>query len=546
MPEPHTTDRSDFDAAAQPGADSTDAAASNGATPYARTGHEAVPPGFVDEDLYPDGSGADGGDAVDGRALPGGFDSELDVEEFDDPALEEGDGWSDEDADPDADDENEEGRRARRRRERQEAHDPNAVDELRRARDRQKALMVGVLASDETLEELRELLKTAEVEVVGEVIQRREAAHPNTYVGPGKVTEVKRLAKELGANVIVTDDELSARQERNLEDGLKLPVIDRTALILDIFAGHAHSAEGKLQVELAQLQYNMARMRGLWQHLDRLGDGGVGTRGPGETQIETDRRLARGRMSQLRRRLKDVSAHRDTMRAERNRTQLPSLALAGYTNAGKSTLLHAISGAEISTGDQLFHTLDPATRTARLNGRSYLVTDTVGFIRKLPHQLVDAFGATLVETKLADLILHVVDASEEDDMRWGTIKTVENVLDEIGAGERRKLLVLNKIDRLSEVERQGLRLAHPDAVQISAATGEGLEQLTEVIEAAFAETAQTMELLVPHQDGAVVAELYKLDDELVREDVAEGVRLTVRVPNQRAAKFEKYAVTPAG
>ncbi|MBJ7473069.1 MAG: GTPase HflX, partial [Solirubrobacteraceae bacterium] len=182
--------------------------------------------------------------------------------------------------------------------------------------------MVGVLFGDEDLTELGELLKTAEVEIVGEIVQRREAPHPNTYVGPGKVTEIKRLAKELGANVIVTDDELSARQERNLEEGLKLPVIDRTALILDIFAGHAHSAEGKLQVELAQLQYNMARMRGLWQHLDRLGDGGVGTRGPGETQIETDRRLARGRMSQLRRRLKDVSAHRDTMRAERNRTQL--------------------------------------------------------------------------------------------------------------------------------------------------------------------------------------------------------------------------------
>ncbi len=448
--------------------------------------------------------------------------------------------------DDDYDDDHEhEGARARKRRERADAHDPNAVEEIRADKAQQRALMVGVQVKDEDLLELSELLKTAGVEVVGQIVQRREGAHPNTYVGPGKVTEVKKLAKELGANVIVTDDELSARQERNLEEGLKMAVLDRTALILDIFASHAHSAEGKLQVELAQLQYNMARMRGLWQHLDRLGDGGVGTRGPGETQIETDRRLARGRMSQLRRRLVEVGAHRDTMRAERNRTELPSLALAGYTNAGKSTLLHAISGAEISTGDQLFHTLDPATRTARLNGRSYLVTDTVGFIRKLPHQLVDAFGATLVETKLADLVLHVIDASEEDEMRAGTIKTVENVLEEIGAGERPRLLVLNKIDRLSEADRRGLASIHPDAVQVSAVTGEGLEELTEAIEKAFESTARTLKLLIPHSQGAIVAELYKIDHELVREDVAEGVRLSVRVPNSRAAKYAKFEVGAA-
>jgi GTP-binding protein HflX len=454
--------------------------------------------------------------------------------------------WNDDEDDFDEDDEaDQEGIRARKRRERAEAYDPNAVDELRNARELQRALMVGVLFQDEDLTELAELLKTAGVEVVGQIVQRREDPHPNTYVGPGKVNEVKKLAKELGANVIVTDDELSARQERNLEDGLKMAVIDRTALILDIFAAHAHSAEGKLQVELAQLQYNMARMRGLWQHLDRLGDGGVGTRGPGETQIETDRRLARGRMAQLRKRLKDVGAHRDTMRAERTRAQLPSIALAGYTNAGKSTLLHALSGAEISTGDQLFHTLDPATRTAVLNGRSYLITDTVGFIRKLPHQLVDAFGATLVETKLADLVLHVIDASEEDEMRAGTIKTVDNVLEEIGAGERPRQLVLNKIDRLSEVERRGLEHLHPDAIQVSSVTGEGLDQLIEVIEQAFSATARTLHLLVPHGDGGVVAELYKVDHELVREDVPEGVRLTVRVPNQRAEKYARYEVDPA-
>lgn len=432
-----------------------------------------------------------------------------------------------------------------RRRRRGGDYDPNAIEELRSARDEQRALMVGVLEDESQLAELRELLNTAQVEIVGSLVQNREAPHPNSYLGPGKVVEVKRYAKELGANVVVTDDELSPRQERNLEKELGLPVIDRTALILDIFAGHAHSAEGKLQVELAQLQYNLARMRGLWTHLDRLGVGGVGTRGPGETQIETDRRLARDRISALRRRLKDVGDHRQTMRAERERAQLPALALAGYTNAGKSTLLHALSGAEISTGDQLFHTLDPATRTAKLGGRNYLITDTVGFIRKLPHQLVDAFGATLTETKLADLILHVVDASEEDEMRAGTIQTVDDVLEEIGAGERPKLLVMNKTDRLTEAEREGLRFRHPEAVLVSAVTGDGIEQLVAAIERAFDKTTQTLELLIPHSEGQIVAELYKLDADLTRDDTSEGVRITARVPNQRASRYERFAVAIA-
>lgn len=432
-----------------------------------------------------------------------------------------------------------------RRRRRADAEDPNALEEIRAARERQRALMVGVLVTGDDLSELRELLSTAQVEVVGEMVQHRDEPHPNTYVGPGKVTEVKRLAKELGANVVVTDDELSPRQERNLEQELGLPVIDRTALILDIFAGHAHSAEGKLQVELAQLQYNLARMRGLWTHLDRLGVGGVGTRGPGETQIETDRRLARGRISQLRKRLAAVSDHRATMRAERERAQLPTLALAGYTNAGKSTLLGALSGAEVSTGDMLFHTLDPATRTARLAGRQYLITDTVGFIRKLPHQLVDAFGATLTETRLADLILHVVDASEEDDMRTITIQTVEHVLGDIGAGERPRLLVLNKVDRLSAEDREALWLSHPDAVQVSAATGDGIERLIEVIEQAFAERAPVLSLVIPYSDGRALTELYRLDAELSREDAADGVHITARIPHERVGHFSQYVVAGA-
>ncbi|MEA2169508.1 MAG: GTPase, partial [Solirubrobacteraceae bacterium] len=283
-------------------------------------------------------------------------------------------------------------------------------------RARQRAFAIAVTDGNSDLSELKELLRTAGVATVGELTQVRDRVHPNVYLGPGKVEDLKPRLKAADANLVVADDELTPRQQRNLETELDLPVLDRTSVILDIFAGHAHTAEGKLQVELAQLEYNMARMRGLWTHLERLGAGrgvgGIGTRGPGESQIETDRRLARDRISALRRRLEHVKLTRGVMRAERERAHLPSVALAGYTNAGKSTLLNAITGTNaVSVGDRLFHTLDPTTRTTRLNDRPYLITDTVGFIRKLPHGLVDAFAATLEETNRADLVLHVVDAS---------------------------------------------------------------------------------------------------------------------------------------
>src|ERR1700740_1701630 len=247
------------------------------------------------------------------------------------------------------------------------------------ARARQRALCVAATPVDEDLGELAELLRTAGVAVVGELVQRRDQPHPNSYVRPGKVAAIAAVARACDATLIACDDELSARQERTLEEALGLPVIDRTSVILDIFASHAGSAEGKLQVELAQLEYNLARMRGLWSHLERLG-GGIGTRGPGETQIETDRRLARNRIAALRARLERVKRTRGVQRAQRERSALPTIALVGYTNAGKSTLLNALTHAEVGVRDPLFHPLDPTIRPLRLSGRPYLLTDTVGFI----------------------------------------------------------------------------------------------------------------------------------------------------------------------
>ena len=335
-------------------------------------------------------------------------------------------------------------------------------------RARQRAFCIGASPTGDDMSELKELLRTAGVAVVGELVQHREKPHPNLYLGSGKVDELKPLLKAADANLVAVDDELTPRQERNLEEALGMPVIDRTAVILDIFAGHAHTADGKLQVELAQLEYNMARMRGLWTHLERLGAGrgvgGIGTRGPGESQIETDRRLARDRISALRRRLDHVKSTRAVMRAERERAHLPNVALAGYTNAGKSTLLNALTGAHVGVGDRLFHTLDPTTRTLRLHGRTYLVTDTVGFIRKLPHQLVNAFAATLEETKLADLVLHVVDAHETEEELEAMTRAVDDVLEEIGVGDTPRLLVLNKADLLDEERRRELSFRHPEGL----------------------------------------------------------------------------------
>jgi GTPase len=416
-------------------------------------------------------------------------------------------------------------------------------------RARQRAYLVAAHADHDAhgLDELRELLRTAGVAGVGELVQQRERPHPNTYIGPGKLEELKSYLAGADANLVACDDELSPRQERNLEAALGVPVIDRTAIILDIFAAHAHTADGKLQVELAQLEYNLARMRGLWSHLERLGagriDGGIGTRGPGETQIETDRRLARDRISALRRKLANVRSSRSVMRAERERAQLPSVALAGYTNAGKSTLLNALTGAEVGVGDRLFQTLDPTTRLLRAGGRDYLLTDTVGFIRKLPHQLVDAFGATLEETRLADLILHVVDASDSEEELLAMTTAVEDVLEEIGALDAPRVLVLGKADLIEPERRAELARRHPDAVLVSAVTGEGVQILIDRIVDEFAARLQEVELLVPYDEGGRLAELHELAGDLKREDTPNGVRVTVRLPGAVAARFARFAPT---
>jgi GTP-binding protein HflX len=413
-------------------------------------------------------------------------------------------------------------------------------------RAKQRAYMIAALPEGDDLAELEELLRTAGIAVVGKIVQHRDSPHPNTYLGPGKVQELKALAKAADANVVVADDELSPRQERNLEKELDMAVVDRTAVILDIFASHAHTAEGKLQVELAQLEYNMARMRGLWTHLERIGGGTPLARGPGETQIETDRRLARNRITALRGRLDDVRNNRATQRAERERAHLPNVALAGYTNAGKSTLLNALTGSSVGVRDRLFHTLDPTTRTTRLHGRTYLLTDTVGFIKKLPHQLVNAFGATLEETRLADHILHVADASAPEEELDQMLRAVDDVLEGIGAGDSTRMLVLNKADAIDQERRRELAFRHPDGILVSALTGEGLEELGELIAAEFERRMRDVELLLPYGEGNLLSELHDVAGDLEREDTPEGVRVTARLPAVVAERYERFAAPNGG
>ncbi len=413
----------------------------------------------------------------------------------------------------------------------------------------ERGLVLAVLAQgrdpDTELAEVEELARTAGVEPVGRVVQRRPRPAQRTYVGKGKLEELKERFAASGAECLLVDDELDPVQQRFLEDALKVRVVDRTQLILDIFAQHAATAEGKLQVELAQLEYNLPRMRGMWQHLERLG-GGVGTRGPGESQLETDRRIARRRISVLKGRLEDVERRRATRRKERVRAQTPQVALAGYTNVGKSTLLNALTGSEVSVENRLFETLDPTTRGFDHEGRRYLVTDTVGFIRRLPHQLVEGFAATLEETLVADMVMHVVDASAADEELDRQVQAVEDVLAEIGAAELPRELVLNKVDLVDEIGRRRLANRFPGAPQVSAATGEGLEQLRERIAEHFGARWEVVRLLVPYEDGARLSELYALGAPIEqREDTPDGVLVVARLPRRDLHRFAPYLIAEA-
>ena len=402
----------------------------------------------------------------------------------------------------------------------------------------------GVDADDE-LGELEELARTAGVEPVARLVQHRAQPDPRTYVGKGKLEELKDAYRATGSEVLLVDAELSPSQQRLLENELEARVVDRTQLILDIFAQHAVTAEGKLQVELAQLEYNLPRMRGMWQHLERLG-GGVGTRGPGESQLETDRRLARRRVSLLKRRLVELGRQRDIRRKERRRTETPTVALAGYTNVGKSTLLNALTDAGVSVRNRLFETLDPTTRGFDHDGRRYLVTDTVGFVRRLPHQLVEGFAATLEETLVADLVLHVVDGSAPAERLAEQIAAVNAVLLEIGAQTLPRELVVNKVDLVDDEARRRLGNRHPDALQVSAATGEGLDELRARIADRFAERFEPVRLLLPYDEGGKLNELYALGAPIdEREDTQEGVLVVARLPRREIRRFASYVVNSA-
>jgi GTP-binding protein HflX len=415
-----------------------------------------------------------------------------------------------------------------------------------RAPEPERGFVLAVLGqgvdAEEELAEVKELARTAGVEPVGAVVQHRTRPAQRTYVGKGKLEELKERFRESGAESVLVDDELDPAQQRFLENALDARVVDRTQLILDIFAQHATSAEGKLQVELAQLEYNLPRMRGMWQHLERLG-GGVGTRGPGESQLESDRRTARRRISLLKGRLKELEKQRATRRKERARSETPTVALAGYTNVGKSTLLNALTGADVSVENQLFHTLDPTTRGFEHEGRRYLVTDTVGFIRRLPHQLVEGFASTLEETLVADMVLLVMDASASDEEQDRQREAVGDVLHEIGATELPIELVLNKIDRVDPLGRRRLANRFPGAVQVSALTGEGLDELREQLARRFEDRWERVRMLVPYEEGSRLSELYALGTPIEeREDTPDGVLVIARLPRRELPRFAPFLV----
>ncbi len=385
------------------------------------------------------------------------------------------------------------------------------------------------------LAEMRDLLDTAGAAVVHRVVQHRDRPDPRLYLGKGRLDELVEWVKEHKPDLVACEGDLSAGQQRHLEDRLKTRVVDRTGLILDIFALHARSAEGKLQVELAQLEYSYSRQEGLWQHLERLG-GGVGTRGPGESQLESDRRMIRSRMGVLRARIAEVAKSRETMREERLASATTRVALAGYTNAGKSSLMNALTGAHVDVNDALFETLDATTRSFQKDGMKVLVSDTVGFIRHLPHQLVDSFRSTLDEVRDAHLIIHVADASEDDEGRAARAAAVEEVLDEIGAHEIPRLLVLNKVDLLDQDDRDALARRHPQAVMASAITGEGLDDLRDRLLATARARWERVELEVPYARGDVISAVYAHGRDVVQDAGPDGTVIRALMPPADAAR----------
>ena len=413
---------------------------------------------------------------------------------------------------------------------------------------RQRALLVGtgigtrdVEAAEASLEELALLTDSAGAEPVELVLQRRDLPDPATYIGSGKARELQVLADALDVDLVVFDDELTPAQQRNLEKLFSVDVVDRVALILDIFAQHARSQEGMVQVELAQLRYRLPRLRGRGNQLSQQG-AGIGTRGPGETQLEVDRRRILSRVSKLERELDRLAKNRDTQRKGRRRSALSTLALVGYTNAGKSTLLNRISGADVLVEDRLFSTLDPTTRRLRLSGgETVLVSDTVGFVQRLPHQLVESFRSTLEEVVDADLLLHVVDAGSTDGEQQ--IAAVHAVLREIGADTVPELLVLNKVDVAAPGDVKALLGAHPDAVVVSATTGEGVTELLDTIGARVRALAPIVELLVPYERGDVVAALHREGEVLVEVHAEGGTRIRARIPGVSLSRFDDFIVT---
>lgn len=419
---------------------------------------------------------------------------------------------------------------------------------------RDRAVLVGVdLGStewpiDESLAELHRLVDTAGGDVVATATQRLERPHTRTFIGSGKAAEVGELVDAHGANVVIFDNDLTPRQQINIEDLLpETKVVDRTGLILDIFAMHALSREGKLQVELAKLEYVLPRLRGMWGHLEaeRLG-GGRGTRfGAGESQLEVDRRMTRKRISDLKRELRQVSRARQTQRKARAEHGVFRVSLVGYTNAGKSTLLNALTGADVLAEDMLFATLDSTTRRLTLpEGREITLTDTVGFIHKLPHGLVEAFKSTLDEVREADLLLHVVDGSHAQ--AEAQMNAVDEVLEEIGAHHSPRVVVVNKIDAMDPESRSAMSRRHPDAVFVSGQRRKGLEELKSRIAREASRGARTMTVLIPYTRGELVRLAHERTHVVSEHHIAEGTRLVMRVPTDIENAFEEFSASGAG